>query len=264
MRIRPLLRIIGALLVCIGLSILAAALIALLYREEDLFAHLAASGTSLVVGFGLFFGMGKKPGKTEISQREAFSVVTFGWLASCIFGALPFYFYAHLPKPFYPEAALQAEIELPSCDKGVGVGKEFCSFTNAVFESSSGFTTTGATILTAGLWESTEGRRGGLPHGLLFWRALTHFIGGMGIIVLGVAMSLLFLGYTPHEIFNLWIRCAETIRKSGGIVVLLTHCDTYFSGSASMFSMYRELLQYFKNDEGFIFKTCEELIPAHT
>jgi trk system potassium uptake protein len=200
MRIRPLLRIIGILLAFVGLSMLAAAAVSLVYSEEDLFAHLAASGTTLVIGMLLFWGSGIKS-KIEISHREAFAVVTFGWIISCVFGALPFYYYANLPKLFFEEAAETAEISLPDCSSETGTGHEFCSFTNTVFESTSGFTTTGATILTAGLWRSTDGRSGGLPHGILFWRALTHFLGGMGIIVLGVAV-LPLLGVGGMQLFK--------------------------------------------------------------
>jgi peptidoglycan/xylan/chitin deacetylase (PgdA/CDA1 family) len=72
--------------------------------------------------------------------------------------------------------------------------------------------------------------------------------------------KLFFLGYKPHEIIKLWIDCAETIHESGGVVVLLIHSDTYFSGNKTMFSLYRELLQHFRNDARFTFKTCEELL----
>ncbi len=70
---------------------------------------------------------------------------------------------------------------------GGPIGFEFCDFTNAYFETMSGLSTTGATIITAGLWPSPD-EQVGLPHGLLFWRALTHWLGGMGIIVLSLAI----------------------------------------------------------------------------
>ncbi len=72
--------------------------------------------------------------------------------------------------------------------------------------------------------------------------------------------KLFLLGYNPHEIINLWITCAERISQSGGIIVLLIHSDKYFFGNRVIFSLYRELLQHFKNDERFIFKTCGELL----
>jgi peptidoglycan/xylan/chitin deacetylase (PgdA/CDA1 family) len=74
--------------------------------------------------------------------------------------------------------------------------------------------------------------------------------------------KLFLLGYKPHEIINLWITCAEKISQSGGIVVLLIHSDTCFFGNRAMFSLYRELLQHFRHDERFTFKTCGE--PLNT
>ncbi len=198
---KPILRVISVLLFFVALSMFLSAGIAGFYQEEDLFAHLMAAGTTLVAGTILFFATRRSSKHMEVSHRQAFAVVTFGWLASCLFGALPYFYFAHLPHVLYAQAAESAEVESPDCGADTGIGREFCSFTNSVFESSSGFTTTGATILEAGLWSSTEGRRGGLPHGILFWRALTHFLGGMGIIVLGVAI-LPLLGVGGMQLFK--------------------------------------------------------------
>jgi trk system potassium uptake protein TrkH len=201
MRPKPVLHVIGMLLAFIGLSMLMSAALAAFYGEEDLFAHLAAAGFTLAAGLGLFLVTGRPTKKIEVSHREAFAIVTFGWLASCLFGALPYFFFAELPHVFNRDAAATAEVEPPDCETDRGIGTEFCSFTNCVFESTSGFTTTGATILKKGLWKSPEGRAGGLPHGLLFWRAMTHFLGGMGIIVLGVAI-LPLLGVGGMQLFK--------------------------------------------------------------
>ncbi|MDJ0765346.1 MAG: potassium transporter TrkG [Myxococcota bacterium] len=201
MRPRPVFRVVGVLLVFIGLSMLVAAIVAAIYREEDLFAHLVAAVTTLGAGIVLFFTCGRPKKRIDVSHREAFAIVTFGWMASCLFGALPYYCYAHLPPLLFQDAVERAQIEPPHCPSNRGMGKEFCSFTNAVFESTSGFTTTGATILEQGLWQSPDSRTGGLPHGLLFWRALTHFLGGMGIIVLGVAI-LPLLGVGGMQLFK--------------------------------------------------------------
>ncbi len=86
----------------------------------------------------------------EFHRREGMLLVVLTWLAACALGAVPFY-----ASPF------------------------FSSFTDAFFESISGFTTTGATILT-----DIEA----LPRSLLLWRSLTHWLGGMGIILLGIAI----------------------------------------------------------------------------
>jgi trk system potassium uptake protein TrkH len=95
----------------------------------------------------LFFTR-KRP--IRFSAADGFLLVFLGWVAVCLLGAAPFYF-----------------------------ARQDLSFSAAVFESVSGFTTTGATIIA-----DTEA----LPRSLLFWRALTHWLGGMGIVVLTVAL----------------------------------------------------------------------------
>jgi trk/ktr system potassium uptake protein len=109
-----------------------------------LFAMLVTAG----VGAGLFRGL-KRP-ESELSLREGVMLVVAVWASVCLFGGLPFYFSPH-----------------------------FTSLTDAIFESASGFTTTGATIL-----EDVEV----LPDGIQLWRCFTHWLGGMGIVLLGVAI----------------------------------------------------------------------------
>lgn len=67
--------------------------------------------------------------------------------------------------------------------------------------------------------------------------------------------SLLFLGYRPSEIVRLWIECAETISRSGGVVVLLTHCEARFSGGRELFAAYCDFLGYVRSSERFAFST---------
>jgi peptidoglycan/xylan/chitin deacetylase (PgdA/CDA1 family) len=75
--------------------------------------------------------------------------------------------------------------------------------------------------------------------------------------------SLRFLGYGPEEILRLWIDCAETIAKSGGIVVLLTHCEARFSGSKAMFETYRRFVEYVsRRADRFRFTTPQRLLPT--
>jgi trk system potassium uptake protein TrkH len=89
-------------------------------------------------------------GSIELSRRDGFGVATFGWLLASVFGALPYIISGTISHPI-----------------------------SAVFETMSGFTTTGASVLTD--LES-------LPKGILFWRAMTHFFGGMGVLVLCAAI----------------------------------------------------------------------------
>lgn len=101
--------------------------------------------------------------KGEITPREGFAIVTFAWLTSSVLGALPF--------------LLTGVVESPVA---------------AMFEAMSGLTTTGATVFA-----DIES----LPHGILFWRSLTHWLGGMGIIVLVIAV-LPYLGVGGMQLFR--------------------------------------------------------------
>jgi peptidoglycan/xylan/chitin deacetylase (PgdA/CDA1 family) len=72
--------------------------------------------------------------------------------------------------------------------------------------------------------------------------------------------SLLFLGHGPGEIVRLWIECADTISRSGGVVVLLTHCEARFSGGPEMRAAYREFLDYVRSSDRFSFSTPLEVL----
>jgi len=104
---------------------------------------------AITVVAGIILGVTSR-NEVDVSTRDGFLMVTLGWLAATLFGALPFYLSGAIP-----------------------------SYIDAFFESMSGFTTTGASILTE--IES-------LPRSILFWRSMTHWLGGMGIIVLTVAI----------------------------------------------------------------------------
>lgn len=99
----------------------------------------------------------------EVTIREGFAIVTMAWVAAALFGSLPYLFTGVLDSPVA-----------------------------AIFEAMSGFTTTGATVFT-----EIEA----LPHGVLFWRSLTHWLGGMGIIVLVIAI-LPYLGVGGMQLFR--------------------------------------------------------------
>lgn len=135
--------IIGMILMAESAFMVLPMLVSVFYKEYDVllpfvYSILAAFITSLI--FGL-----KKPRNDLIFARESYIAVAGGWIFVSIFGAMPFYLSGAIP-----------------------------SVIDAVFETVSGFTTTGATILA-----SVEM----LPKGILFWRAFTHWIGGMGIIM---------------------------------------------------------------------------------
>lgn len=72
--------------------------------------------------------------------------------------------------------------------------------------------------------------------------------------------SLRFMGYSPREILNLWIRCAQTISRSGGVVVLLTHCESWFSGNAPMYASYRKFLEFVAQSKSFAFQSTAQVL----
>ncbi|MFQ5770568.1 MAG: TrkH family potassium uptake protein [bacterium] len=160
MDFKAVLHVLGALLVFVGLTLLLPMGFALYYNEGDFFALLWSLLITIAIGVLLWK---LTPAKPELKIREGFAVVTFGWILLAGFATLPF---------------LLSDVKI--------------SFTDAFFETMSGFTTTGATILT-----DVEA----LPHGLLFWRSLTHWLGGMGIIVLSLAI-LPMLGVGGMQLFK--------------------------------------------------------------
>ncbi|NOY05230.1 MAG: TrkH family potassium uptake protein [Chlorobi bacterium] len=140
--------------------------------------------------------------------REGFAIVTLGWIVLTFFGCLPFFIYFLEQGGDYSPG-------------GIGY-----AFTNAFFEIMSGFTTTGATILT-----NIEA----IPRGLLFWRSLTHWLGGMGIVtlalaifpVLGVSGYHMFKGEVPGPTTErLQPRLAETASVLWGVYIVLSLAET--------------------------------------
>jgi len=147
-RWRHILQISGFFVLALAASLGMVTLFAL-FSDDAGFDSLALA-TLIAVGLGGFLCLAFRCPPRKISNREGILLVIITWVAAGLVGALPFYFSAH-----------------------------FGTFTDAFFESISGFTTTGATIL-----EDIEA----LPRSLLLWRSLTHWIGGMGIILLGIAI----------------------------------------------------------------------------
>jgi trk system potassium uptake protein len=149
MNVRLVFRVVAALLVIITLFMLTALIPAWYYGEEDLYnAFLIPSGVMLVLAAAYLVLSHRR--SSNFSTRDGFLMVTLSWIAASALGAFPMYLSGAIPR-----------------------------YVDAYFETMSGFTTTGASILTA--IESA-------PKSILFWRSLTHWLGGMGIIVLTVAI----------------------------------------------------------------------------
>ena len=131
------------------------------YGEQDWTAILTSSLITIGTGALLKYLTRNKKSK-ELKKKDGYLIVTAGWIFMSIFGALPYIISGSIPD-----------------------------FSNAFFETISGYTTTGASILT-----DIEA----VPNGILFWRSLTQWIGGMGIIVLALAI-LPFLGIGGMQLF---------------------------------------------------------------
>ena len=150
----------GLLLLCNGGFMLLAAVISGIYKDGATLSITLASLTTMFIGvFAMFYTRGHKK---EVKQKEGYIIVTFGWIVMSISGMLPYLFSGAIPD-----------------------------VTNAFFETISGYTTTGASIM-----DDIES----MPEGILFWRSLTHWIGGMGIIVLAIAI-LPLLGIGGMQLF---------------------------------------------------------------
>lgn len=162
MRFRLVLRVLGLLVGIVSLSMIWPLYWSLSDGTADSGAFVASILAGLSIGT-VMFAMGKGEDYQELGIREAFAVVTLSWVVASAIGALPFYLSHSVP-----------------------------TYTDGFFEAMSGFSTTGASVLTE--IESN-------PRGILFWRSLTHWLGGMGIIVLSLAI-LPFIGVGGMQLFK--------------------------------------------------------------
>jgi trk system potassium uptake protein TrkH len=157
-----ILSLVGLLSVGLGVLMLAPMGICLLYEEPAWKAFLGGSTASGVLGLVLFWLFRTKTSH-ELTHREGMAIVGISWAVAGILGGIPLYFSGDFP-----------------------------TYTDAVFEAVSGFTTTGASVLTN---IEAAGK------GVLFWRALTHWLGGMGFVVLSLAI-LPLMGVGGMQLFK--------------------------------------------------------------
>ena len=160
MSIRHLVHVVGIILLALSAALATTALVSLAFDGEAFVAFLLSTAICLLLG-----GIGYRNTSLtrDLSIREGYAVVSLSWLAIGIVGAFPYLLSGAITSPVA-----------------------------ALFESVSGFTTTGATVFT-----DIES----LPEAILFWRSLSQWIGGMGIIVLGIAI-LPFLGVGGMQLFR--------------------------------------------------------------
>ena len=150
--------IIGWVLMLEGGFLMFPAVCGFIYREQKAaLAYLAVGAVSLLFGFLM---TRKKRKNQQFFAKEGFVIVALCWVILSMIGAVPFVLCGDIPD-----------------------------FTDALFETVSGFTTTGATILS-----NVEA----ISHASLFWRALTHWIGGMGVLVFLLAILPMAGGYNMH------------------------------------------------------------------
>ena len=157
---KTIIRIIGILLLLETVMLLACSAISYYYNDEALLDFWKSAG--ITAGVGLLMAIAGKGGEKQLTRRDGYVLVSFAWVAFSLFGMLPFYISGYVPD-----------------------------ITNAFFETMSGFTSTGATVL-----DNIES----LPHGLLFWRGMTQWIGGLGIIMFTIAVLPIF-GVSGLQVF---------------------------------------------------------------
>jgi len=162
MNIRHILKFVGALIFFLGISMCIPLVISIIYKDGSTYVLLYSILITVGVGLILFIWF-RQESDFQLNHRDGVAIVTFGWMAAGLAGAIPFILSGSIPD-----------------------------FSNAYFESISGFTTTGSTILS-----NIES----LPKALLMWRSITQWLGGMGIIVLSIAI-LPFLGVGGMQLYK--------------------------------------------------------------
>ncbi len=195
-------RILGHLVMTQSAFLLIAALVSFIYGEDDLVPLLNTALLTFAVGFAALIIGSKNNGR--IGVREGCFVVGVVWVVFSFFGMLPFIFSGYIP-----------------------------SVTDAFFETMSGFTTTGASILN-----DIES----LPHGLLFWRSMIQWIGGMGIVVLSLAVlpmmgsgMQLYVAEVPGVTYDrIQPRIKDTARRLWGLYLILTITEAFLLSVSGM------------------------------
>ena len=183
--------ILGVLLIIEAAFMFLAAPVSLAYGDSDFWLITLSAAVTAIIGILLWI-LFRKCSK-NLGKREGYMIVSFGWVLFSFFGAIPFIITGAIP-----------------------------SYTDAFFETISGFTTTGASIL-----DNIEA----LSHGLLFWRSMTQWLGGMGIIVLSIVV-LPILGIGGMQLFiaevpgptpdKLHPRIKETAKRLWAVYLIIT------------------------------------------
>ena len=170
MHVKTILNILGAMLALTGFTMMVPSLIAWSYNEPDLVGHLQSMGICMGIGIPVWLFTRKS---RSLNNKDGFAIVTLAWLLIALAGAMPFYLSGAIPN-----------------------------FTDAWFESMSGVTTTGASIIgNPNTLPHLPNGIESLTHGVLYWRSFIQWIGGMGIIVFTIAI-LPLLGVGGVQLFK--------------------------------------------------------------
>jgi trk system potassium uptake protein TrkH len=235
MKFHVVLSIVGAVMFFLGSSMLVPLLVSLHYRDGCAGVFGLSAGMVMTAGLALFLSLPRKRHQGDLSLKDGFGIVTFSWFGASFVGAIPFWLSGAIPQ-----------------------------FAHAFFEATSGLTTTGASILS-----DIEA----LPRSMLFWRGLLNWLGGMGIIVLSVAI-LPFLGLGGMQLYKaespgptkdkLRPRIQQTAKLLYGVYILITvaclllllasgmdlydaTCHTFSTVSTGGFSTYNTSIAHFKD-----------------
>ena len=210
MNFQIIVRFTGILIFFLGLSMAAPLGTSFLFEDNCTQSLLLAMAITCFLGI-IPFGFTRNQKGKQLNHRDGVAIVTLGWIMAGLIGALPYLFSGAIPN-----------------------------FTDACFESISGFTTTGASVIT-----DIES----LPEGILLWRSLTQWLGGMGIIVLSIAI-LPFLGIGGMQLYKAEIpspvvdklkpRISETARTLWKIYLLITLVQValLFGGGMNLFDSF--------------------------
>ena len=200
---RTIIRILGLLLLTEGAFMLLTVPVSLIFREHDAIHFLQAGGITAIAGAIAFFSTRKSA--LELNRRDGYVIVTGGWTLFSLFGSLPFLLTGAIPL-----------------------------FTDAFFETISGFTTTGASVLN-----NIEE----LSHGILFWRSLIQWLGGMGIILLTIII-LPYIGIGGMQLFSAEVpsptpdklhpHVKDTAKRLWGIYLMFTFAETLLLWAGDM------------------------------
>ena len=227
-------RIIGFLLLIEAAMLLFCSGVSFLYQGDDLLSFIYSAGICLGVGSLLLLFIGRKA-KPHLGRRDGYLIVSLAWLVFSLFGMLPFLISGYIP-----------------------------SVTDAFFETMSGFSSTGATIL-----DNIES----LPHGLLFWRSMTLWIGGLGIVFFTIAVLPIFgvggvqvfaaeasgmahdkvyprIGITSKWIWSIYVGmtgCLAILLMFGGMNLFDSICHAFTTTSTGGFSTKQDSIAYFNS-----------------